>query len=85
MGRAIGDMEFVRCTEVVHLSERPLLEVSLYYPCHNIILMMNWLIFQFSSLGGGGWGVGVETDFQMLKLMSLRDTFPQLMLHFRLN
>ena len=29
MGRAIGGMEFVRCTEVVHLSESPLLEVSL--------------------------------------------------------
>ena len=29
MGRAIGDTEFVRCTEVVRLSESPLLEVSL--------------------------------------------------------
>ena len=29
MGRAIGGMEFVRYTEVVGLSERPLLEVSL--------------------------------------------------------
>ena len=31
IGRAIGGMEFVRCTEVVRLSESPLLEVSLYY------------------------------------------------------
>ena len=30
MGRAIGDTVFVRCTEVVRLSESPLLEVSLY-------------------------------------------------------
>ena len=30
MGKAIGGMEFVRCTEVVHLSESPLLEVSPY-------------------------------------------------------
>ena len=30
MGRAIGGMEFVRCTEVVCPSESPLLEVSLY-------------------------------------------------------
>ena len=30
MGRAIGGMGFVRCTEVVRLSEGPLLEVSLY-------------------------------------------------------
>ena len=30
MGRAIKGMEFVCCTEVVHLSESPLLEVSLY-------------------------------------------------------
>ena len=30
MGRAIGGMEFVHCTEVVHLSESLLLEVSLY-------------------------------------------------------
>ena len=30
MGKAIGGMEFVRCTEVVRLSESPLLEVSLY-------------------------------------------------------
>ena len=30
IGRAIGGMEFVRCTEVVRLSESPLLEVSLY-------------------------------------------------------
>ena len=30
MGRAIGGMEFVRCTEVVRLSKSPLLEVSLY-------------------------------------------------------
>ena len=30
IGRAIGDMEFVRCTEVVCLLESPLLEVSLY-------------------------------------------------------
>ena len=30
MGRAIGGMEFVRCTEIVRLSESPLLEVSLY-------------------------------------------------------
>ena len=29
IGRAIGVMEFVRCTEVVCLSESPLLEVSL--------------------------------------------------------
>ena len=29
--RAIGGMEFVRCTEVVCFSESPLLEVSLYY------------------------------------------------------
>ena len=29
IGRAIGGMEFVRCTEVVRLSESPLLEVSL--------------------------------------------------------
>ena len=31
MGRAIGGMEFVRCTEVVRLLESLLLEVSLYY------------------------------------------------------
>ena len=31
MGRAIKGMEFVRCTEVVRLSESPLSEVSLYY------------------------------------------------------
>ena len=31
MGGAIGGMEFVRYTEVVRLSESPLLEVSLYY------------------------------------------------------
>ena len=30
MGRAIGGTEFVRGTEVVRLSESPLLEVSLY-------------------------------------------------------
>ena len=30
IGRAIGGMEFVGCTEVVHVSESPLLEVSLY-------------------------------------------------------
>ena len=30
IGRAIGVMEFVRCTEVVRLSESLLLEVSLY-------------------------------------------------------
>ena len=30
MGRAIEGMECVRCTEVVRLSESPLLEVSLY-------------------------------------------------------
>ena len=30
IGRAIGGMKFVRCTEVVCLSESPLLEVSLY-------------------------------------------------------
>ena len=30
-GKAIGGMEFVRCTEVVRLSESPLLEVSLYF------------------------------------------------------
>ena len=30
IGRAIGGMEFVRCTEVIRLSESPLLEVSLY-------------------------------------------------------
>ena len=30
IGRAIGGMEFVRCTEVVRLSESPLLDVSLY-------------------------------------------------------
>ena len=30
IGRAIGGMEFVHCTEVVRLSESPLLEVSLY-------------------------------------------------------
>ena len=29
IGRAIGGMEFVHCTEVVRLSESPLLEVSL--------------------------------------------------------
>ena len=29
IGRAIGGMEFVRCTEVIRLSESPLLEVSL--------------------------------------------------------
>ena len=29
IGRAIGGMEFVRCIEVIHLSESPLLEVSL--------------------------------------------------------
>ena len=29
-GRAIGGMEFVRCTEVICLLESPLLEVSLY-------------------------------------------------------
>ena len=29
IGRAIGGMKFVRCTEVVCLSESPLLEVSL--------------------------------------------------------
>ena len=29
IGRAIGGMEFVRCTVVVRLSESPLLEVSL--------------------------------------------------------
>ena len=40
IGRAIGGMEFVRCTEVVRLSESPLLEVSLYYTlvCTNAIL-----------------------------------------------
>ena len=30
IGRTIGGMEFVRCTEVARLSESPLLEVSLY-------------------------------------------------------
>ena len=30
IGRAIGGMEFVCCTEVVRLLESPLLEVSLY-------------------------------------------------------
>ena len=30
IGRAIGGMEFVHCTEVVRLSESLLLEVSLY-------------------------------------------------------
>ena len=30
IGRAMGGMEFVCCTEVVSLSESPLLEVSLY-------------------------------------------------------
>ena len=30
IGRAIRGMKFVRCTEVVRLSESPLLEVSLY-------------------------------------------------------
>ena len=42
MGRAIGGMEFVRCTEVVRLSESPLLEVSLYYTtisCYPIKLL----------------------------------------------
>ena len=29
IGRAIGSMDFIRCTEVVRLSESPLLEVSL--------------------------------------------------------
>ena len=29
IGRAIGGMAFVRCTEVVRFSESPLLEVSL--------------------------------------------------------
>ena len=29
IGRAIGGMEFVHCTEVIRLSESPLLEVSL--------------------------------------------------------
>ena len=31
IGRAIGGMEFVRCTKVVRFSESPLLEVSLYH------------------------------------------------------
>ena len=30
IGRAIGGMGFVHCTEVVRFSESPLLEVSLY-------------------------------------------------------
>ena len=30
IGRAIGGVKFVCCTEVVRLSESPLLEVSLY-------------------------------------------------------
>ena len=30
MGRAIGGMEFVRCTVIFRLSESPLLDVSLY-------------------------------------------------------
>ena len=34
IGKAIGGMEFVRCTEVVRLSESPLLEVSLYMTVH---------------------------------------------------
>ena len=29
IGRTIGGMEFVRCTEVVRLSESPLIDVSL--------------------------------------------------------
>ena len=37
IGIAIGGMGFVRCTEVVRLSESPLLEVSLY----NIIIEHN--------------------------------------------
>ena len=49
IGTAIGGMEFVRCTEIVRLSESPLLEVSLYptSPCgfivnkSSIILMKN--------------------------------------------
>ena len=34
IGRAIRGMEFVRCTEVVHLLESPLLEFSLYIGEH---------------------------------------------------
>ena len=34
IGRAIGGMEFVHCTEVVRLSESPLLDVSLYIPSY---------------------------------------------------
>ena len=35
IGRAIRSMEFVRYTEVVRLSESPLLEVSLYMYIHH--------------------------------------------------
>ena len=30
MGKSIGDVRFVRCTEVVHFLESPLIEVLLY-------------------------------------------------------
>ena len=57
MGKAIGGMEFVRCTEVVRLSESPLLEVSLYHTSlvgKNIVAYGNKRnIDDFRALGSG--------------------------------
>ena len=39
IGRAIGGMDFVRCIEVVRLSESPLLEVSLYDSMNKVDIM----------------------------------------------
>ena len=56
MGRAIGGMKFVRRTEVVRLSESPLLEVSLYK-----LVTHNRLVW---GCGGGYWTNVVRYHYQ---------------------
>ena len=52
MGRAIGGTEFVRCTEIVRLSESPLLEVSLYViQAGGLALLAQWPDIQPLVLG----------------------------------
>ena len=53
MGRAIGGMEFVRCTEVVRPLESPLLEVSLYIQLGSVLLIKGDFLVKFCLQAGG--------------------------------